>query len=153
MTRLIAVGAAAGAQRLLGAGDDDDSGNETTAPAAAADHHRDPDRPAGGGHRDDQDIGFPVRAGPFGGDDRAIYYFEGDTERVLWRVRRGLAAGPDRGRSPGRLAPRPDSLERPSGTTAQQVTHDGHPLYYYVDDPKGEVACHNVSEFGGPGRP
>ncbi|MEK6276693.1 MAG: hypothetical protein AABM29_01595 [Actinomycetota bacterium] len=30
-----------------------------------------------------------------------------------------------------------------------QVTYDGHPLYYYVDDPPGEVLCHNVVEFGG----
>lgn len=30
-----------------------------------------------------------------------------------------------------------------------QATYNGHPLYYYVDDPRGEVLCHNVSEFGG----
>ncbi len=30
-----------------------------------------------------------------------------------------------------------------------QVTYDGHPLYYYVDDPPGEVLCHGVEEFGG----
>ncbi|MGZ5359969.1 MAG: hypothetical protein ACXWF9_13475, partial [Solirubrobacterales bacterium] len=28
-------------------------------------------------------------------------------------------------------------------------TYGGHPLYYYVDDPKGEVLCQNVEEFGG----
>jgi predicted lipoprotein with Yx(FWY)xxD motif len=39
------------------------------------------------------------------------------------------------------------TTERDDGTT--QVTYDGHPLYYYVDDPPGEVLCHNVSEFGG----
>jgi predicted lipoprotein with Yx(FWY)xxD motif len=36
---------------------------------------------------------------------------------------------------------------RDDGTT--QVTYDGQPLYYYVDDPPGEVLCHKVEEFGG----
>jgi predicted lipoprotein with Yx(FWY)xxD motif len=31
----------------------------------------------------------------------------------------------------------------------RQVTYDGHPLYYYVDDAPGRVLCHNVAEFGG----
>jgi len=31
----------------------------------------------------------------------------------------------------------------------EQVTYDGHPLYGYVDDPRGEVLCHDVFEFGG----
>jgi predicted lipoprotein with Yx(FWY)xxD motif len=39
------------------------------------------------------------------------------------------------------------TTRRDDGTT--QVTYDGHPLYYYVDDPPGEVGCHNVEEFGG----
>ena len=44
--------------------------------------------------------------------------------------------------------------DRLLGTTARddettQVTYDGQPLYYYVDDPPGEVLCHNVEEFGG----
>ena len=39
------------------------------------------------------------------------------------------------------------TTERDDGST--QVTYAGHPLYYYVDDPKGEVLCQNVEEFGG----
>jgi predicted lipoprotein with Yx(FWY)xxD motif len=31
----------------------------------------------------------------------------------------------------------------------RQVTYDGHPLYYYVDDAPGRVLCHDVLEFGG----
>lgn len=31
----------------------------------------------------------------------------------------------------------------------RQVTVDGQPLYYYVDDAPGRVLCHNVDEFGG----
>lgn len=39
------------------------------------------------------------------------------------------------------------TTRRDDGTT--QVTYAGQPLYYYVDDPKGEVLCQNVDEFGG----
>ena len=39
------------------------------------------------------------------------------------------------------------TTRRDDGTT--QVTYDGHPLYYYVDDPPGQVLCQNVEEFGG----
>jgi predicted lipoprotein with Yx(FWY)xxD motif len=35
------------------------------------------------------------------------------------------------------------------GGGKRQVTYDGHPLYYYVDDAPGRVLCHNVLEFGG----
>jgi len=30
-----------------------------------------------------------------------------------------------------------------------QVTYNGWPLYYYVDDGVGEIKCQNVDEFGG----
>jgi predicted lipoprotein with Yx(FWY)xxD motif len=39
------------------------------------------------------------------------------------------------------------TTERDDGTT--QVTYDDQPLYYYVEDPPGQVLCHNVEEFGG----
>jgi predicted lipoprotein with Yx(FWY)xxD motif len=39
------------------------------------------------------------------------------------------------------------TTKRGDGST--QVAYAGHPLYYYVDDPPGEVLCHNVEEFGG----
>ena len=65
MTRLIAIGAAAGALALAGCGRRRRFGRRNDRAGRRPDHYRDPDRPAGGGHRDDdQDIGFPVRAGP-----------------------------------------------------------------------------------------
>jgi predicted lipoprotein with Yx(FWY)xxD motif len=39
------------------------------------------------------------------------------------------------------------TTRRTDGTT--QVTYNGHPLYYYSDDPRGQVLCQNVEEFGG----
>ncbi len=30
-----------------------------------------------------------------------------------------------------------------------QVTYNGHPLYYYVDEPPNQVLCQAVDEFGG----
>ena len=31
----------------------------------------------------------------------------------------------------------------------RQVTYKGQPLYFYIDDPRGQVLCNNVAEFGG----
>jgi predicted lipoprotein with Yx(FWY)xxD motif len=31
----------------------------------------------------------------------------------------------------------------------KQVTYAGHPLYYYAHDPRNEILCHDVFEFGG----
>ena len=31
----------------------------------------------------------------------------------------------------------------------RQVTYKGQPLYFYVDDPQGQVLCNNIAEFGG----
>lgn len=39
------------------------------------------------------------------------------------------------------------TTKRDDGST--QVTYAGHPLYHYIDDPRGEVLCQNVEEFGG----
>jgi predicted lipoprotein with Yx(FWY)xxD motif len=32
---------------------------------------------------------------------------------------------------------------------AMQVTYAGHPLYYYSNEDRGEVLCHDVDDFGG----
>jgi predicted lipoprotein with Yx(FWY)xxD motif len=39
------------------------------------------------------------------------------------------------------------TIERRDGR--RQVTYKGHGLYFYVDDPVGQVLCNDVIEFGG----
>ena len=39
------------------------------------------------------------------------------------------------------------TVKRRNGT--RHVTYGGRPLYYYVNDGRGEVKCQNVNEFGG----
>jgi predicted lipoprotein with Yx(FWY)xxD motif len=157
MIRLIAIGAAAGALILAGCGgDDDDDGGEATAPAAAATTQA--TEPAtqpgsGGAGTKIQTADSQYGAVLFDGDDRAIYYFDkekGSTSECYGACAEAWppvltegAPQPGQGAQAGLLG----TTERDDGTT--QVTYDGHPLYYYVDDPKGEVLCHNVNEFGG----
>jgi predicted lipoprotein with Yx(FWY)xxD motif len=89
----------------------------------------------------------------FSRSNRAVYYFAKETGRtpkcygacaeawppVLTRAR-PQAAGAARA---GLLG----TTKRANGR--KQVTYDGHPLYFYVADPKGEVLCHDIEEFGG----
>jgi predicted lipoprotein with Yx(FWY)xxD motif len=85
--------------------------------------------------------------------DRTIYLFTRDRSAAstcsgacaaVWPpvLTRGV---PGRaGRLPGALA---TTLRRDG---ARQVTHDGHPLYYYTGDVSpGQILCQNVNEFGG----
>jgi predicted lipoprotein with Yx(FWY)xxD motif len=155
MIRLIAIGAAVGGLLLAGCGgdDDDDSGatgaaataTSTTAEVGSA-------APAGKGttiEASSSDYGQVL----FDSDDQAIYYFDkesgsksecyGACAEAWPPVLTEGAPQAGSGAQTGLLG----TTQRDDGTT--QVTYDGHPLYYYVDDPKGQVLCHNVNEFGG----
>ena len=155
MIRLIAIGTAAGALLLAGCGgDDDDSGDEAAAPAAAAPTTTAQSAKSGGGagttiKTSDSQYGQVL----FDGDERAIYYFDKESGSKSECYGACAEAWPpvltkgDPEAGSGAQAGLLGTTQRDDGTT--QVTYDGHPLYYYVDDPKGEVLCNNVNEFGG----
>jgi predicted lipoprotein with Yx(FWY)xxD motif len=109
---------------------------------------------------DDRETGVEIATGEsqfgtilFDGNERAIYLFDKESSErsecygacaeawppVLTDGEPVTGAGVD--------AKLIGATERNDGST--QVTYAGHPLYYYVDDPRGEVLCHNVDEFGG----
>jgi predicted lipoprotein with Yx(FWY)xxD motif len=87
------------------------------------------------------------------GDDRTLYLFDKEAREASECYGACAEAWPPfltegepqatNGLDAGLLG----TTKRDDGTT--QVTYNGHPLYYYVDDPPGQVLCHNVEEFGG----
>jgi predicted lipoprotein with Yx(FWY)xxD motif len=89
----------------------------------------------------------------FAGNGRVVYLFTSDTPGTsncsgpcanAWPpfIARGkLVAGEGVNKKLLGRTTRPDGR--------QQVTYNGHPLYFYVHDPKGQILCHNVFEFGG----
>jgi predicted lipoprotein with Yx(FWY)xxD motif len=89
----------------------------------------------------------------FDGKDRAIYLFTRDPRRqtrcygdcaVAWPP--VYAKGRPRAGS-GVKRSLLGTIERRDGR--RQVTYKGQALYFYVDDPKGEVLCNDIVEFGG----
>ena len=89
----------------------------------------------------------------FGGERRAIYYFDKESGARSECYGACAEAWPPvltegdpvaDGAVEAKLL---GTTERDDGTT--QVTYAGRPLYYYVDDPPGEILCHKVEEFGG----
>jgi predicted lipoprotein with Yx(FWY)xxD motif len=89
----------------------------------------------------------------FAGNGRVLYLFTSDTAgtsncsgecAAAWppfHARGKLVAGDGVNRKLLGRTTRPDGRK--------QVTYKGHPLYFYVHDPRGEILCHNVNEFGG----
>jgi predicted lipoprotein with Yx(FWY)xxD motif len=89
----------------------------------------------------------------FDGGNRALYAFTSDPRgkttcygscAAAWPpyiVRGTLRAGTGTRRSLLGTTRRRDG--------SRQLTYAGRPLYYYVHDPRGQVLCQNVREFGG----
>jgi predicted lipoprotein with Yx(FWY)xxD motif len=89
----------------------------------------------------------------FDGDDQAIYLFDKESGPKSECYGDCAAAWPpvlskgDPQAAGGVDARLLGTTQRNDGTT--QVTYNGHPLYYYHNDPPGQVLCQNVDEFGG----
>jgi predicted lipoprotein with Yx(FWY)xxD motif len=154
--RALSIVLAAGALAFAGCGSDDDS-DGTTAAATTAESTQAQTQPAGGAGGG---AGTTITTANsqfgevlFDGSDQAIYFF--DKEQSSNSECYGACAEawppvttegePQAGA--GAIAKLLGTTTRVDGTT--QVTYAGRPLYFYVDDPKGEVLCHNVEEFGG----
>jgi predicted lipoprotein with Yx(FWY)xxD motif len=159
MSRFLTIATVAAGLLIAGCGDDDDdsdgaAGGGETATEAAAPPATEPAAPASAGagttiKTEDSQYGNVL----FDGEDQAIYYFDkesgsksecyGACAEAWPPVLTEGAPQPGAGAQAGLLG----TTQRDDGGT--QVTYDGRPLYYYVDDPQGEVDCHNVNEFGG----
>jgi predicted lipoprotein with Yx(FWY)xxD motif len=89
----------------------------------------------------------------FSGGDRALYLFTRDAKRKSRCYGDCAEAWPPfyaKGRpraARGVDAALLGTVERRDGR--RQVTYRGQPLYFYVDDPKRQVLCNDVVEFGG----
>jgi predicted lipoprotein with Yx(FWY)xxD motif len=159
MTRLLTTLIACAAL-IAGCGGDDKSGTEAGAAGGATGN-------AGGGGAGTK--GGPAAARPrgprvtlgdsqfglvlFDGHNRAIYLFTRDPRRKTRCYGACADAWPPfyaKGRPrAGRGVDRDllGTIERRDGR--RQVTYKGQALYFYVDDPRGQVLCNDVFEFGG----
>jgi predicted lipoprotein with Yx(FWY)xxD motif len=163
MKRLLVVIVASAA--LLAACGDDDAGGGTTGTAeerrvdmTTTEAPEAPEAPAAQPAKRPRGPLVKLRESQFGpvlfdGRDRALYLFTRDPARrsrcygdcaVAWppfhakgqpRAARGV--------DPNLLG----TVRRRNGR--RQVTYRGQPLYFYVHDPKGQVLCNDVVEFGG----
>lgn len=89
----------------------------------------------------------------FAGNGRALYMFTSDTPGTSNCSGDCAAAWPPF-YARGKLVGGPGVNRKLLGRTTRsdgrkQVTYNGHPLYFYVHDPRGQILCHNVFEFGG----
>jgi predicted lipoprotein with Yx(FWY)xxD motif len=173
MTRLLATLVACAAL-IAGCGSDDESGTEGGAAAGDTAADAAGTSATGGTAGDDggatgEDGGAaadrPTRGprvtlgdsqfGPvlFDGRNRALYLFTRDPRRKTRCYGACADAWPPfyaKGRPrAGRGVDRDllGTIERRDGR--RQVTYKGQALYFYVDDPRGQVLCNDVFEFGG----
>jgi predicted lipoprotein with Yx(FWY)xxD motif len=89
----------------------------------------------------------------FAGSGRVLYMFNADMAGTSNCAGECAAAWPPF-YARGKFVSGPGVNRKLLGRTTRadgrkQVTYKGHPLYFYVHDPRGEILCHNVNEFGG----
>ena len=89
----------------------------------------------------------------FSGSDRAIYTFTREGEGAPNRCRGECAvAWPPffaKGRPRAGPGVKPALLGTVRRGSRRQVTYRGQRLYFYEHDPRGEVLCNDIVEFGG----
>ena len=167
MRRQPAVVGILAALALAGCGDDDsDTEPATTTHAtqtdgsAAAEPEPAEGKPEGAGGDGRDGAGTEIAAADsqfgqiiFDSEQQAIYLFDKETSSTSECYGACAEAWPpvltdgEPQAGTGADAKLLGTTERDDGST--QVTYAGHPLYYYVDDPPGQVLCQNVEEFGG----
>jgi predicted lipoprotein with Yx(FWY)xxD motif len=167
MSRLLAPTAILVALALAACGDDDEpsAAPATTQTTQASDGtgeqgERHDDKPERGDSGKEAQPGTEILAADsqygsilFNADDQAIYLFDKESSSASECYGACAAAWPpvltegEPQAGSGVDSKLLGTTQRDDGT--MQVTYDGHPLYYYVDDPPGQVLCHNVEEFGG----
>jgi predicted lipoprotein with Yx(FWY)xxD motif len=178
MTRLLATVIACAAL-IAGCGSDDESGTEGGAAAGDTGANAADTAATGGtagaeGGATGEDSGAATEGGAaasrprgprvilrdsqfgpvlFDGHNRALYLFTRDPRRKTRCYGACAEAWPPfyaKGRPrAGRGVDRDllGTIERRDGR--RQVTYKGQALYFYVDDPRGQVLCNDVVEFGG----
>jgi predicted lipoprotein with Yx(FWY)xxD motif len=142
---------------VAGCGDDSDEPARTaeTAQRAAAETEE-PSREASPAARRGPRVTLrDSQLGPvlFDGRNRALYFFTRDARnRSRCYGECAVAWPPFYAKGRPRAARGVDqsllgTVKRRDGR--RQVTYKGQPLYFYIDDPRGQVLCNNVPEFGG----
>ena len=150
---------------LAACGDDDDDGPATEATTTTTTEAASDDagsgqaaKPERGGGQAEPGVEITTADSQFGealfdSERRPIYYFDKEQTEVSECYGDCAAAWPPvltegepqaSGAADAKLL---GTTERDDGST--QVTYAGSPLYYYVDDPPGQILCNNVEEFGG----
>jgi predicted lipoprotein with Yx(FWY)xxD motif len=163
MTRLLLILTACAGLAAAGCGSDDpaepaDTAERAPAEQAAAEPEAAEPEPAAQPARKRRGPRVKLRDSQFGpvlfdGKDRALYLFTRDSRNRTRCYGACADAWPPfyaKGRPrAGRGVDRSllGTIERRNGR--RQVTYKGQPLYFYVDDPKGEVLCNDIVEFGG----
>ena len=169
MRRLLAIAGILSSLALAACGTDDDeslaqtssgTGAEEAAGAAEGAEPAVEDEPTGGETRKPDATGTEIVSGDsqfgsilFDSKQQAIYLFDKETSPRSECYGACAAAWPPvlTERDPQGGSGIDEKLlgttERDDGST--QVTYNGSPLYYYIDDPPGQALCHNVDEFGG----
>jgi predicted lipoprotein with Yx(FWY)xxD motif len=161
MTRVLLILIACAGLVVAGCGDDDSDEPAAESAATQVEATSEPEAP-------EPETAQPTRKrrgprvklrdsqfGPvlFDGKNRALYLFTRDARKKTrcygacaeaWppfyaKGRPRAARGVDRSLL--------GTIERRDGR--RQVTYKGQPLYFYVDDPKGQVLCNDIVEFGG----